>query len=64
LMLAKAVGVQLIFFTATKEVNTLAGFQKVIRLRKGGVNSVTKRTQLQMVKSTVNTEIQQPAWSV
>ncbi|WP_281459238.1 hypothetical protein [Pseudomonas rhizophila] len=64
LMLAKAVGVQLIFFTATKEVNTLAGFQKVIRLRKGGVNSVTKRTQLQMVKSTVNTEIQQPVWSV
>ncbi|WLH14728.1 hypothetical protein PSH74_10610 [Pseudomonas hefeiensis] len=56
IMLAEAIGVQLIFFTAMKDVNILAGFQRVIRLRKEGVKS--GRSHIQMATATFNTAVQ------
>jgi hypothetical protein len=56
IMLAEAIGVQLIFFTAMKDVNILAGFQRVIRLRKDGVKS--GRSHIQMATATFNTAVQ------
>ncbi|WP_256579940.1 MULTISPECIES: hypothetical protein [unclassified Pseudomonas] len=56
IMLAEAIGVQLIFFTAMKDVNILAGFQRVIRLRKEGVKS--GRSHIQMATATFNTVVQ------
>jgi len=56
IMLAEAIGVQLIFFTAMKDVNILAGFQRVIRLRKEGVKN--GRSHIQMAAATFNTAVQ------
>lgn len=56
IMLAEAIGVQLIFFTAMKDVNILAGFQRVIRLRKEGVKN--SRSHIQMAAATFNTAVQ------
>lgn len=47
-LLANALGVQLIFFTASADANVIAGFRQVIRLRKSGVNSKTHRSHIQM----------------
>lgn len=56
IMLAAAIGVQLIFLTAMKDVNILAGFQRVIRLRKEGVKG--GRSHIQMAAATFNTAVQ------
>ncbi|MEW5744416.1 MAG: hypothetical protein AB1805_03105 [Nitrospirota bacterium] len=48
-LLAKEIGVQLIFFTALKDPNILSAFRRLNRLRKTGVNSVTNRSHVEMV---------------
>ena len=50
-LLAKEIGVQLIFFTANADYNILAGFRRVIRLRKSGANSKTNRSHIEMVSA-------------
>ncbi|WP_157198064.1 hypothetical protein [Methylomonas sp. DH-1] len=51
-LLAKEIGVQLIFFTANADYNILSGFRRVIRLRKSGANSKTNRSHIEMVSAT------------
>lgn len=51
-LLAKAIGVQLLFFTANADPNILSGFRRVIRLRKSMMNSKTKRSHIEMVSAT------------
>lgn len=46
-LLAKEIGVQLIFFTANADYNVLAGFRRVIRLRKSGANIKTGRSHIE-----------------
>jgi hypothetical protein len=55
-LLAASLGIQLICFTANADVNILEGFRRIIRLRKSGVNSKTKRTHIEMVKATFASE--------
>jgi hypothetical protein len=50
-LLAKEIGVQLVFFTANADYNILSGFRRVIRLRKSGVNSKTNRSHIEMVSA-------------
>lgn len=50
--LAASLGIQLICFTANADANILEGFRRIIRLRKAGVNSKTKRTHIEMAKAT------------
>jgi len=50
-LLAREIGVQLIFFTANADYNVLAGFRRVIRLRKSGANSKTGRSHIEMVSA-------------
>jgi len=50
-LLAKEIGVQLIFFTANADYNVLAGFRRVIRLRKSGANIKTGRSHIEMVSA-------------
>lgn len=50
--LATSLGIQLICFTANADANILEGFRRIIRLRKAGVNSKTKRTHIEMAKAT------------
>lgn len=50
-LLARQIGVQLIFFTASADANILAGFRRVIRLRKNGVNSQTGRSHIEKVSA-------------
>jgi hypothetical protein len=50
-LLAREIGVQLIFFTANADYNVLAGFRRVIRLRKTGANSKTGRSHIEMVSA-------------
>lgn len=58
IMLAKAIGVQLVFFTAMKDVNILAGFERIIRLRKSGVKN--NRSHIELVSAIFNTDVQRP----
>jgi hypothetical protein len=51
-LLAKEIGVQLIFFTANADANILAGFRRVIRLRKSHMNSRSQRSQIEMISAT------------
>ncbi|XJO15013.1 hypothetical protein ACHMXE_30815 [Variovorax sp. UC122_21] len=51
-LLAKEIGVQLIFFTANADANILAGFRRVIRLRKSHMNSRSQRSHIEMVSAT------------
>lgn len=50
--LATSLDIQLICFTANADANILEGFRRIIRLRKAGVNSKTKRTHIEMAKAT------------
>lgn len=50
-LLAKEIGVQLVFFTANADYNILSGFRRVIRLRKSGANSMTNRSHIEMVSA-------------
>jgi hypothetical protein len=50
-LLAKEIGVQLIFFTANADYNMLAGFRRVIRLRKAGAHSKSGRSHIEMVSA-------------
>lgn len=50
-LLAKEIGVQLVFFTAVADYNVLAGFRRVTRLRKTGANMKTKRSHIEMVSA-------------
>lgn len=50
-LLAKEIGVQLVFFTANADYNILSGFRRVIRLRKSGANSKTNRSHIEMVSA-------------
>lgn len=50
-LLARQIGVQLIFFTASADTNILAGFRRVIRLRKAGVNSKTGRSHIESISA-------------
>jgi hypothetical protein len=50
-LLAREIGVQLIFFTANADYNILAGFKRIIRLRKSGVNNKTERSHIEMVSA-------------
>lgn len=50
-LLAKEIGVQLVFFTANADYNILSGFRRVIRLRKAGANSKTNRSHIEMVSA-------------
>lgn len=56
IMLAEAIGVQLIFFTAMKDVNILAGFERILRLRKAGTKN--GRSHIELVSATFNTAVQ------
>jgi hypothetical protein len=51
-LLAKEIGVQLIFFTANADYNMLSGFRRVIRLRKAGAHSKSGRSHIEMVSAT------------
>ncbi|MEH6413827.1 hypothetical protein [Pseudomonas sp. CGJS7] len=51
-LLAKEIGVQLIFFTANADANILAGFRRVIRLRKSHMNSRSQRSHIEMISAT------------
>lgn len=62
-LLARQIGVQLVFFTASADANILAGFRRVIRLRKTGVNSKTGRSHIEKV-SAVFTNLTPEAQSV
>ena len=53
-LLAKEIGVQLIFFTAQADYNILAGFRRIIRLRKAGVNRRTNRSHIETVSVVMN----------
>jgi hypothetical protein len=53
-LLAREIGVQLVFLTANADYNILAGFRRVNRLRKSGVNPSTQRSHIQMVSATFN----------
>jgi hypothetical protein len=50
-LLAKEIGVQLIFFTANADYNMLSGFRRVIRLRKAGAHNKTGRSHIEMVSA-------------
>lgn len=50
-LLAKEIGVQLVFFTANADYNILCGFRRVIRLRKSGSNTKTNRSHIEMVSA-------------
>lgn len=50
-LLAKEIGVQLIFFTANADYNILSGFRRVIRLRKSGANNKTSRSHIEMASA-------------
>lgn len=50
-LLAKEIGVQLIFFTANADYNMLSGFRRVIRLRKAGAHSKSGRSHIEMVSA-------------
>lgn len=51
-LLAKEIGVQLIFFTANADANILAGFRRVVRLRKSHMNSKSQRSHIETVSAT------------
>ena len=51
-LLAKEIGVQLIFFTANADYNMLSGFRRVIRLRKAGAHSKSGRSYIEMISAT------------
>lgn len=50
-LLAKEIGVQLVFFTANADYNILAGFRRVVRLRKSHMNSKSQRSHIEMVSA-------------
>lgn len=50
-LLAKEIGVQLVFFTANADHNILAGFRRVVRLRKSHVNSKSNRSHIEKVSA-------------
>jgi hypothetical protein len=50
-LLAKEIGVQLVFFTANADYNMLSGFRRVIRLRKAGSHNKTGRSHIEMVSA-------------
>lgn len=50
-LLAREIGVQLVFFTANADYNMLSGFRRVIRLRKAGAHNKTGRSHIEMVSA-------------
>lgn len=50
-LLAKEIGVQLVFFTANADYNILSAFRRVIRLRKSGSHTKTNRSHIEMVSA-------------
>lgn len=60
-LLAKEIGVQLIFFTANADYNILAGFRRVVRLRKSHMNSKSQRSHIEMVSATFEDFTSEPA---
>ncbi len=51
-LLARAMGLQLIFATAIQDFNALGEFESFIRLRKAGQHSKTGRRHLELMKQT------------
>jgi hypothetical protein len=51
-LLARSMGLQLIFATAIQDFNALGEFDAFIRLRNGGQNSKTKRHHIELMKQT------------
>lgn len=51
---ARAMGVQLIFATATKDLETLGEFEHFVYLRKKGINNKTGRYHIEQVDLTLN----------
>jgi hypothetical protein len=60
-LLAKAMGIQLIFASAIQDYNTLGEFPYIIRVAKAGINSKTQRTHLRAVSVSFNQEVAQAA---
>jgi len=54
LMLANAIGVQFIFATAIHDFSTLGQFKHFVRLRRGSVNTKTRRMHLELVNYHLN----------
>ncbi|MEG7359513.1 hypothetical protein [Pseudomonas citronellolis] len=55
-MLAESLKIQLICFTANADANILEGFRRIVRLRKAGVNTKTRRTHIEMATATFEAE--------
>jgi hypothetical protein len=60
-LLAKAMGIQLVFASAIQDYNTLGEFPYIIRVAKAGINSKTQRTHLRAVAVSFNQELAQVA---
>lgn len=54
LMLANAIGVQFIFATAIHDYSTLGQFKHFVRLRRGSVNTKTRRMHLELANYHLN----------
>lgn len=61
LLLAREMGIQLVFATAIQDYNTLGEFPYIIRVAKAGLNAKTQRTHLRAVSVSFNQEATQTA---
>ncbi len=60
-LLARSMGIQLVFASAIQDYNTLGEFPHIIRIAKAGMNAKTQRTHLKAVSVTFNQEAVQAA---
>lgn len=60
-LLARSMGIQLVFASAIQDYNTLGEFPHIIRVAKAGMNAKTQRTHLKAVSVTFNQEAVQAA---
>ncbi len=56
-LLARAMGIQLVFASAIQDYNTLGEFPHIIRVAKAGTNSKTQRTHLRAVSVSFNQDV-------
>lgn len=59
LLLAREMGIQLVFASAIQDYNTLGEFPYIIRVAKAGLNAKTQRTHLRAVSVSFNQEVAQ-----
>lgn len=60
-LLAKEMGIQLVFASAIQDYNTLGEFPYIIRVAKAGFNAKTQRTHLKTVSVSFNQDLPQAA---